>query len=271
MQPCVPFASTGDSLRENPSRSGFGGPGLPTSAMIAAALCLLPLEAPAQHFYSGVGYGLERPPEAKPADGNCGGARRIPGDGCGAGEGLAPFLAFENPTVALGLDSHPGPATVTIEGLAGDRPEFAFEDRADSGDRGERQSLSRFIAPSFDIPAIGALGERTLNTFLGGGLGAVRTGSGEIGTSFAEPGPLRPSATRVGSAWMVTAGVAASLDARTTVELAWRYEHLGGTKTGRGSGRVEWRDRGRPIPTNMAPTSAEAQSHGVRLSLRYGF
>ena len=234
-------------------------------------LWLLPLDAPAQHFYSGVGYGLERSAEAERADGDCRDARRNPGDGCGTGEGLAPFRVFENPAVAPGLDSHPGPAAVTIEGLAGDRPEFALEDRGDSGDRGERPSLSRFIAPSFDIPAIGALGESTLNTFLGGGLGAVRTGSGEIGTSFAEPGSFRPSATRAGFAWMVTAGVAASLDARTTVELAWRYNHLGDTKTGRGSGRVEWRDRGRPIPTNMAPTSAEAQSHGVRLFLRYGF
>ncbi len=265
MRSCVSLASTGDSLPENPSRFGLGRRGLPASAAIAAVLWLLPLEAPAQHFYSGMGYGLER------ADGDCRGGGRNPGDGCGTGEGLAPFLVFENPTAGPGLDSDAGPAAETIEGLAGDRPEFAFEDRAGSGDRGERPSLSRFIAPSFDMPGIGAPGKSAFSPFLGGGLGAVRTGSGEFGTSFAEPGSFRPGATKVGSAWMVTAGVAASLDARTTVELAWRYSHLGDTKTGRGSGRVEWRDRGRSIPTNMAPTSAEAESHGVRLSLRYGF
>lgn len=254
MRPCVPFASASDSLPRNPFRFGLGPP---TCAAIAAVACLLPFEAPAQHFYAGVGYGLERPPKAESSD-----------------EGRATVRMFRDLTVASGGDPVPGPAAtsiVTIEGLAGERPEFAFEDRADSTGQRERRSFSRLFASSFDIPAIGATGERALSPFLGGGLGAVRTGSGETGTPFAEPGPLHPGATKIGSAWMVTAGVAASLDARTTVELAWRYNHLGDAKTGRGSGRVEWRDRGRPIPTNLAPTSAEAQSHRIRLSLRYGF
>ena len=83
--------------------------------------------------------------------------------------------------------------------------------------------------------------------------------------------PFVPGASKVGTAWMVTAGVAATLGRRTTVELSWRYNYAEEAKTGRGSGRVEWRERGRPIPTNLAPTSAEARSHGIRLSLRYGF
>ena len=270
MRPCVPFAWAGGSRRKN----RLGRPGPLTCAAVVAVAWLLPFEAPGQHFYAGVGYGLERAPTAEPAGEPCSDARRASRDGCETGEDYAPFRLFEELTVALGGEPVPEPAgasIVTIEGLAGERPEFALEDRADSSGPGNRRSLSRFIAPSFNISAIGNGGENVLSPFLGGGLGAVRTGSGETGTSFAEPGSMDPGATKIGSAWMVTAGVAATLDGRTTVELAWRYNHLGDAKTGRGSGRVEWRDRGRPIPTNLALTSAEAQSHGIRLSLRYGF
>lgn len=247
MRPCVPFASAREPLPANRPRSRFGRSGVPGCAAVVALAWLLPLETSAQHFYAGVGYGLERPPET---------AR---------GEGDAPFLIFEDLTVLA------GPAIVTTENLAGERPELASEDRADTAGPENRRSMSRLIAPTFDITAIGAAGENALSPFVGGGLGAVRTGSGDAGTPFAETGASPPGATKVGTAWMVTAGVAASLSPRMTLELAWRYNHLGGAKTGRGSGRVEWRDRGRPIPTNLAPTSAEAQSHGVRLSLRYGF
>ena len=245
MRPCVPFASAREALTANRLRFGLGRFGAPICAVALA--WLLPLETSAQHFYAGLGYGLERPAES------------------GRGEGRAPFIVFEDPTGV------PGTAAVTTEELAGERPELSSEDRADTAGPANRPSMSRLIAPSFDIPAIGAAGENVISPFVGGGLGAVRTGSGDAGTPFAEPGALPPGATKVGTAWMVTAGVAASLSPRMTLELAWRYNHLGGAKTGRGSGRVEWRDRGRSIPTNMAPTSAEAESHGVRLSLRYGF
>jgi len=138
---------------------------------------------------------------------------------------------------------------------------FAFEDRVDSTEPEKRPSLSRFIAPSFDISTFGVPGQGALSPFLGGGMGAVRTGSGEAPVSSSwDTGRFVPGASKIGTAWMVTAGVAATLGARTTVELSWRYNHLGEAKTGRGSGRVEWRERGQPIPTNLAPTSEEAKS-----------
>lgn len=247
MRPCAPYASARKVLSTNRLRFGFGRSGAPIYAAVAALAWILPLETSAQHFYAGVGYGLERPADSGP------------------GEDRAPFLIFRDLTVL------PGPVAVTTEENAGELPELAFEDRSDRAGPGSRRSMSRLISPSFDIPAIGAAGENALSPFVGGGLGAVRTGSGDTGTAFADTGAPPPGASKVGTAWMVTAGVAASLSPRMTLELAWRYNHFGGAKTGRGSGRVEWRDRGRPIPTNLAPTSAEAQSHGVRLSLRYGF
>ena len=71
---------------------------------------------------------------------------------------------------------------------------------------------------------------------------------------------------------MLTAGVGAVLGDRTTLDLAWRYTHLGAVHTGQGAGRVEWRDGSRePLPLDLAATRGKLASHGLRLSLRYAF
>ena len=57
-----------------------------------------------------------------------------------------------------------------------------------------------------------------------------------------------------------------------TLDLAWRYTDIGEVHTGRGAGRVEWRDGSRePLPLNLAATQAKLAGHGLRLSLRYAF
>ena len=66
--------------------------------------------------------------------------------------------------------------------------------------------------------------------------------------------------------------VAASLSERVALDLAWRYTDLGEVWTGRGTGRVVWRDGSRePLPLDLAPTQARLAGHGVRVSLRYEF
>ena len=46
----------------------------------------------------------------------------------------------------------------------------------------------------------------------------------------------------------------------------------GASRTGRGAGRVVWRDGSRePLPLDLAATRARLASHGLRLSLRYAF
>ena len=71
---------------------------------------------------------------------------------------------------------------------------------------------------------------------------------------------------------MVTAGVAAALGERVTVDLAWRYTDLGAVHTGRGAGRVIWRDGSRePLPLDLAETRAKLAGHGIRLFVRYVF
>ena len=71
---------------------------------------------------------------------------------------------------------------------------------------------------------------------------------------------------------MVTAGAAVALGERVTVDLDWRYTDLGAVHTGRGAGRVIWRDGSRePLPLDLGETRARLAGHGLRLSLRYGF
>ena len=71
---------------------------------------------------------------------------------------------------------------------------------------------------------------------------------------------------------MATAGFAVALDERGSLDLAWRYTDLGEVRTGRGTGRVVWRDGSRePVPLDLAPTKARLAGHGVRPSLRYAF
>lgn len=274
MRTCVPLASANEPFAKEPPRDWIGGRCALAFAAMAAAGWLAPLECSAQHFYAGIGYGLEPPSNAAPADGDCPRVGPASRHGCEAGSAQAPFRVPGEVWVVPLLEPDTGLAAAPTEGiddLAGQGAESELEDRVESVNPEERRSLSRLIAPSFHIPETGTPIGGSLSPFLGGGLGAVRTGTGEAPMSSPDAGPFVPGASQVGTAWMVTAGVTASLSPRTTVEFAWRYNHLTEVKTGRGSGRVEWRDRGRPIPTNLAPTGVESQSHGVRLSLRYGF
>ena len=87
-----------------------------------------------------------------------------------------------------------------------------------------------------------------------------------------EQGRRVPGAGRTNLAWMVTAGVAAARGERVTVDLAWRYTDLGAVHTGRGAGRVIWRDGSRePLALDLAPTRARLAGHGFQMSLRYSF
>lgn len=274
MRSCLPLASASEPLAKDPPSVRSGGSRALAFAAITAAVWLAPIESSAQHFYAGLGAGLERPPKTESADSGCSGAGPASRYGCETGGGPAPIRIFRDPIAAPALEPIARSAAAgipQIERLAEERAEFESGDAVESAAPEKRRSLSRFIAPSFDMPAFGAPAQGALSPFLGGGMGTVRTGGGETSISSWDTGRFVPGASKVGTAWMVTAGVAAILSARTTVELSWRYNHLGEPKTGRGSGRVEWRDRGRPIPTNLAPTSAEAKSHGVRVSLHYGF
>ena len=56
------------------------------------------------------------------------------------------------------------------------------------------------------------------------------------------------------------------------IDLARRFSDLDAVYTGRGVGRVIWRDGSREsLPIDLAETRAKLAGHGLRLSLRYAF
>ena len=133
-------------------------------------------------------------------------------------------------------------------------------------------SLSAILAAYVDLPGLGLPRLGPLAPFVGAGVGAARTWIGETRMTFPATTTIVPGASRTGFAWMLTAGVAVALDERMTLDLAWRYSDLGEVRTGRGAGRVVWRDGSRrPLPLDLAATRARLASHGLRLSLRYAF
>ena len=166
-----------------------------------------------------------------------------------------------------------------VEVLVEYRPRFAFDGRANFLEPTRQQSvsadlssLSGMLAAYVDLPELGVPRLGRFSPFLGGGAGAVRVEIGETRMAFPRTTTIVPGGRRVNLAWMLTAGVATSLSDDTTLELAWRYTDLGPVETGQGKGRVVWRDGSRePLPLKLAPTRAKLRSHGLRLSLRYGF
>ena len=169
---------------------------------------------------------------------------------------------------------------IRMEVLVEYRPRLAFEGRANFLEPGRRQSvaaelssLSGMLAGYVDLPGLGlAKIGPYVPLFVGAGVGAVRTRIGEMRMTFPKTTTVVPGAGRTGLAWMLTAGVAVVLGERATLDLAWRYTNLGEVRTGGGAGRVIWRDGSRePRPLDLAETRARLRSHGLRLSLRYGF
>ena len=250
-------------------------------AALAAVLCLASGAAVAGDYYLRGGIGLDRPGKAVFADTDC--ASTVPAAlyGCGAGGDGAPYRSAGNfgtvPAVELGLGYATG--AVRFEALVEYRPDFTFEGRANflAPERrqdvsAEMSSVSGMLAGFVDLAALGLPKPGRFAPFVGAGIGAAHTRTGKTMMTFPATTTIVPGGSRTGLAWMATAGVAVALDRRVSLELAWRYTDLGEVRTGRGAGRVVWRDASRePLPLDLAPTKANLASQGVRLALRYAF
>ena len=178
----------------------------------------------------------------------------------------------------LGLGLAVAPAA-RLEVLVEYRPRFAFRGRANFLSPESRQSVSAdlssfagMVAAYIDLPGVGVPKIGPFGPFMGAGVGVAHTRVGQTRMTFPATTTIVPGAGRTDLAWMATAGVAAALGERVTVDLAWRYTDLGAVQTGRGAGRVIWRDGSRePLPLDLAPTRVKLAGHGFRMSLRYSF
>ena len=202
--------------------------------------------------------------------------------GCGRGSDGAPYRSRggfgTTPALEAGLGYVAGPAA-RLEVLVEYRPNHAFHGRANFLAPDRRQavtadlsSVSVVLAGYVDLPGLGLPRLGPFDPFVGAGAGVVRTRIGKTHMMFPRTTTIVPGVRRTDFAWMVTAGVATALNERTTLDLAWRYTDLGTVHTGRGEGRVVWRDGSRePLPLDLAATRAKLRSHGLRLSLRHAF
>ena len=172
--------------------------------------------------------------------------------GCGTGGDGAPLRSLGDFGTVAGVEfgvCHILTRATRVEVLVEYRPRFAFDGRANFLEPTRQQSvsadlstLSGMLAAYVDLPELGVPRLGRFSPFLGGGAGAVRVEIGETRMAFPRTTTIVPGARRVNLAWMLTAGVATSLDDDTTLELAWRYADLGPVETGEGRGRVVWRD-----------------------------
>ena len=253
------------------------------SAMVAAGCMAVGAAEPsAADWYLRAGLGLNRAGKTVFTDRDCSSASPAALYGCGTGGDGAPYRSVGHfgtmIPLELGLGLAVAPAA-RLEVLVEYRPAFAFRGRANFLSPESRQSvaadLSSFagmVAAQIDLPGLGVPSLGPFGPFVGAGLGVVRTRIGQTRMTFPATTTIVPGASRTGLAWMVTAGVAAALSERVTLDLAWRYTDLGAVHTGRGAGRVIWRDGSRePLPLDLAPTRARLAGHGFRMSLRYSF
>ena len=252
------------------------------ATLIGIAATLVPGVGVADDVYLRAGIGFDRPAETRFMDRDCSSVSPAALYGCGTGDDGAPRRSLGDFGTVAGVEfgvGHILTRATRVEVLVEYRPRFAFDGRANFLEPARQQSvsadlssLSGMLAAYVDLPELGVPKLGRFSPFLGGGAGAVRVEIGETRMAFPRTTTIVPGARRVNLAWMLTAGVATSLDDDTTLELAWRYTDLGLVETGEGRGRVVWRDGSRePLPLDLAPTRSRLRSHGLRLSLRYGF
>ena len=253
----------------------------PAAIALAAAMCLVSGAVTAGDYYLRSGIGLDRAGNTAFTDVDCAAAAPAALYGCGTGGDGARFRSAGDfgtvQAVEVGLGYAVG--TVRFEVLVEYRPDFAFKGRANflaperrQEVRAELSSVSGMLAGFVDLAGLGITGPGPFAPFVGAGVGVAHTRIGKTVMTFPATTTIVPAGSRTGLAWMATAGFAVALDKRVSLELSWRYTDLGEVRTGRGAGRVVWRDGSRgPLPLDLAPTKARLAGHGIRLSLRYAF
>ena len=246
--------------------------------VLAAASTAAAADGPYVRF----GVGIDRPADSRFLDADCASESPAALYGCGPGQDGFPLSSFGSfgtvNAVELGL-GRAAANRVRFELSLTSRPRFTFHGTANFLAPGRRQSVAVAVsawtgmaAMYVDLPRLGAGGQQAPVPFVGAGLGVGRAVAGEMRQTYPRTTTLVPGGEAAGAVWMVTAGIAVPVAEGAVLDLAWRYEDLGSIETGRGEGRVVWRDGSRePLLLDLAPTRASLRSHGLRVSLRYPF
>ena len=238
--------------------------------------------APAANLYLRAGFGIERAGETTFTDASCASTSPAALYGCGLGGDGAPLRSIgelaKGPAFEVGVGYTASPA-LRFELAGGYRPQRGFQGEANFLEPGRQQSvgtdvstLSAMLAAYVELDALGVPRIGPFSPFIGAGIGVVRTRTATTTMSFPKTTTIVPGGGWTGTTWMLTAGASVAVDARTTLDIAWRHTDLGEARTGRGEGRVVWRDgRREPLPLDLAPTHARLRTQGLQVSLRYAF
>ena len=250
--------------------------------VISAVAVMAATSADAGEYYFRAGLGLDRPFETTFTDRDCSSKAPAALYGCGLGGDGVPFQARGElgaaPTLEAGF-GYDAWNKARLEAVIAYRPSLDFSGTTNFLETGRQQSvtanlssLSTMAVAYVDLPDLSLPKLGLLEPFVGAGVGIVRNRVSETRMTFPKTTTVVPGGVGTGLAWMVTVGVGTALDERTTLEFALRYTDFDTARTGRGKGRVNWRDGSRePLPLDLAETQAELRSYGVWLSVRYKF
>ena len=274
--PAMLFAQTTDAVVEStPVHTG------PTSSADTAAPVSPEATAP-DDFYFRAGVVFDWSAQTRFRDEDCSSASPAALYGCGQGiDGAVRSSLGDFGTMAgfeFGLGYAVAPA-LRLEAVIQYRPTFSFEGRANFNQTTGRQkvsadvsALSGMLAVYLDLPELGLPRLGPFSPFIGAGGGLSRIDIDETHMQFTRTTTIVPGGDRVNPAWMLTAGLAAPLGEKVTLDLAWRYTDHGAVETSQGKGRIVWHDGTRdPLELGLAGTSANLRSHGLLVSLRYAF
>ena len=249
---------------------------------VGAAGSASPEIADPEDFYYRAGMLVDWPSGTRFLDKTCGSTSPAALYGCGDGIDAFPLGTYGDfgtiPGFELGI-GRVAASSLRLEVVLSYRPGISFEGRANFLQTTERQDVSTDLTalsgmlvayadlPGFNLPRLGSL-----RPFVGAGGGLSRIEVDATRMEFPRTTTIVPGGQRVNFAWMLAAGIAAPVGERATVELAWRYTDHGVIETGRGNGRIVWRDGSRaPLELELAETRAGLRGHGLALSLRFPF
>ena len=200
--------------------------------------------------------------------------------GCGTGADGLPTGSRGGFDTAAAIGLGLGYATagrLRIEAVADYSPRVAFGGRTNFLAPERRQSVATEVSAVSAMAVVYLeLGEfrwwseaRPIVPYVGLGGGAARMRIGSTTMTFPATTTTAPGGGRTNFAWLATAGFGMRLNARYSVDVAWRYADFGEIRTARGGGQVVWRDGSRSaLSLDIAPTRAPLKANGVGLAVR---
>lgn len=229
-------------------------------------------------FYGRLGVGIDWPEGSRYRDANCASTDPPALYGCVDGDDGQPLGVDGDFSTTAVLDAALGYRVndwLRAEALLSWRPEMDVNGQSNFLGAGANQpvsgtasSVAGFGVAYVDLPRIGQV-----RPFLGAGLGVAGNRMRAMTYAFPSlPGTATTTTSggyRTDLAYLLTAGISVPLGERLDLDLAYRFTDLGQVQTDAGQATVVRASGTRSI--DIGGTSADLQTHGVMVNLRYAF